>query len=88
MAVSTLLASHADVRPTPHEHPPVDPLTATILAHLDEQTVITLDLLVSLMPEYRWSEIFHCVDHLARHNKLVLRQHHFAYTLFSPTFLA
>ena len=88
MAISALLAPSMDVHPAPHEHSPVDPLTATILAHLDEQTVITLDSLVYLMPEYSWSQIFHGVDQLSRHNQLALRRHRCDYTLFSTTFIA
>ncbi len=88
MSVSSLLASQLDVRPSQHDCPHADTLTAIILDHLDEQTVITLDSLVCLMPEYSWNRIFSCVDQLARRNKIVLRRHRFEYTLFSTTFVA
>ena len=65
-----------------------DALTATILDHLNEQTVISLDTLVCLMPQYTWNQIFQRVDQLSRCNKVVLRRHRFEYTLFSTNFLA
>jgi hypothetical protein len=61
---------------------------ATILDHLNEQTVISLDLLISLMPQYSWNQIFHSVDQLARCHKIVLRRHRFEYLLFSTHFVA
>ncbi len=88
MSVSSLLESHSDVRPSQHDCLQANTLTAIILDHLDEQTVITLDSLVCLMPEYSWNQIFHCVDQLARRNKIVLRRHRCDYTLFSTTFVA
>ena len=88
MPVSSLLQPHSDMRQSQHDSSMVDALSATILDHLNEQTAITLDSLVCLMPEYSWNQIFHCVDQLARCNTVVLRRHRFAYTLFSPTFLA
>jgi hypothetical protein len=88
MTVSSLLESHSDIRPSQHDCPQADALTAIILDHLDEQTVITLDSLVCLMPEYSWNQIFHRVDQLARCNKVVLRRHRFEYTLFSADFVA
>ncbi len=48
------------------ERPHTDALTATILDHLNEQTVISLDSLICLMPQYTWNQIFHTVDQLAR----------------------
>lgn len=88
MTVNSLLESHSDVRPSQHADHQADGITVTILDHLNEQTVITLDSLVCLMPEYSWSQIFHCVDQLARCNKIVLRRHRCDYTLFSTTFVA
>ena len=61
---------------------------ATILDHLNEQTVISLDTLVCLMPQYTWNQIFHRVDQLARCNRLVHRRHRFEYILFSTHFVA
>ena len=84
MVVSSLLESDPNVA-TPYDP---DALTGTILDHLNEQTVISLDTLVSLMPQYTWNQIFHCIDQLSRCNKVVLRRHRFEYTLFSTNFLA
>ena len=82
MPMSSLLESAPDV------HPSIDALAATILDHLNEQTVISLDSLIWLMPQYTWNQIFHSVDQLARCNKVVLRRYRFNYTLFSTNFLA
>lgn len=88
MSVSSLLESHPESHSVRRERTEVDAITATILDHLYEQTVIGLDSLVCLMPEYSWNQIFHCVDRLARCNKVVLRRHGFSYTLFSADFVA
>jgi hypothetical protein len=82
MPMSSLLESDPDV------HPFTDALAVTILDHLNEQTVISLDSLIWLMPQYTWNQIFHTVDQLARCNKVVLRRYRFNYTLFSSNFLA
>ena len=88
MPMSFLLESVPEVHPLPHEHLDTDALTATILDHLNEQTVISLDFLISLMPQYSWNQIFHSVDQLARCHKIVLRRHRFEYLLFSTHFVA
>ena len=88
MSMSSLLESDPDVHPVQRERPHADVLTATILDHLNEQTVISLDTLICLMPQYTWNQIFHTVDQLARCNMVVLRRHRFEYTLFSTHFLA
>ena len=88
MPISFLLESAPDVHPVQWERPDTDALTATILDHLNEQTVISLDTLICLMPQYTWNQIFHSVDQLARCNKLVLRRHRFEYMLFSSHFVA
>lgn len=85
MPMSALLESVPDVGCAYH-HP--DPIMAAILGHLEEQTVISLDSLVSLMPHCTWNQIFHEVDRLARCNKVVLRRHRFDYMLFSTHFVA
>jgi hypothetical protein len=85
MPITSLPESLADVQLEPS---PSDALTAAILDHLNEQTVISLDTLVCLMPQYTWNQIFHRVDQLSRCNKVVLRRHRFEYTLFSTQFLA
>ncbi|HZC82559.1 MAG TPA: hypothetical protein VE222_12745 [Nitrospiraceae bacterium] len=82
--MSSLLESDQNVE-TPYDP---DALETTILDHLNEQTVISLDTLVCLMPQYTWNQIFHRVDQLSRCNKVVLRRHRFEYTLFSTNFLA
>ena len=61
---------------------------ARILAHLSDETVIGLDALVEMMPEYSWNQIFHAVDQLARRRSIVLRRHGFDYTLFSNSYAA
>ena len=88
MPTSSLLESDLEVHPLQQERPDSDVLTETILDHLEEQTVISLDTLICLMPQYTWNQIFHRVDQLARCNKIVLRRHRFEYTLFSINFVA
>ena len=88
MPMNSILESAPDVHPLLREHPDTDVLTAIILNHLNELTVISLDSLICLMPQYTWNQIFHTVDQLARCNKIVLRRHRFDYTLFSTHFLA
>ena len=88
MPMSSLLESDPDVHHLRRERSHSDALTATILDHLNEQTVISLDSLICLMPQYTWNQIFHRVDQLARCNKIVLRRHRFEYMLFSTHFLA
>jgi len=86
--ISALLESVPDVHPIRCEPHDTDALTATILDHLNEQTVISLDSLISLMPQYTWNQIFHRVNQLARCQKVVLRRHRFEYMLFSTDFVA
>jgi hypothetical protein len=86
--MSSLLESDQKVYPLEGERSRGNALAAAIMDHLDEQAVISLDMLVCLMPQYTWNEIFHCVDRLTRCNRIVLRRHRFEYTLFSPDFLA
>ena len=88
MPTSALLESAQDVRIVRSERDCSDVLTAAILDHLNEQTVISMDTLICLMPQYSWNQIFHAVDQLARCNKVVLRRHRFDYMLFSPHFVA
>jgi len=88
MPMSSLFESAPDGHSLLREHPDSDVLTAIILDHLNEQTVISLDSLSCLMPQYTWNQVFHVVDQLARCNKVVLRRHRFTYMLFSPHFMA
>jgi hypothetical protein len=88
MPMSSFLESDPDVHCVERVPSYTDALTATILDHLSEQTVISLDTLIYLMPQYTWNQIFHRVDQLSRCNKVVLRRHQFEYTLFSTNFLA
>jgi hypothetical protein len=88
MSISSLLESDLVIHPLGGERQDIDALTATILDHLSEQTVISLDTLVCLMPQYTWNQIFNRVDQLARCNRVVLRRHRFVYTLFSTDFVA
>lgn len=90
MPINALLESAPEVYPVRAEHHHADTLTATILDHLNEQTVISLDSLIYLMPEYTWNQIFQAVDQLARCkcHKIILRRHRFNYMLFSASFVA
>ena len=88
MPMNSLLESAQDVQSLMREYPETDILEAIILDHLSEQTVISLDSLISLMPQYTWNQIFYSVDQLARRNKIVLRRYRFEYMLFSTHFVA
>ncbi len=88
MPTGSLLETDPDIHSLLRGHPDPDALTATILGHLDEQTVISLDSLVCLMPQYTWNQIFHRVDQLARCHAIVLRRHGFQYMIFSINFVA
>jgi len=66
----------------------VDELETRILAHLNDETVIGLDALIEMLPEYTWNQIFHAVDQLARRGTVVLRRHRYDYTLFSTSYAA
>lgn len=65
-----------------------DTLETAILEQINEQAVIGLDALVTLMPEYSWNQIFQAVDRLARCGKIVLRRHRFEYNIFSNHYAA
>ena len=88
MSINALLESVHEVHAVRGEHHHSDTITKTILDHLNEQTVISLDSLVCLMPQYTWNQIFQAVDELARSKKIVLRRHRFDYMLFSTDFVA
>jgi hypothetical protein len=88
MPISSLIESAPEDQSLMREYPDTDVLEATILDHLCEQTVISLDSLISLMPQYTWNQIFYSVDQLARRSKIVLRRHRFEYMLFSTHFVA
>lgn len=88
MHTNAFLESAPDVHFVRWERHHPDAVTATILDHVDEQTVISLDSLISLMPQYTWNQIFHRIDQLARSKKIVLRRHRFDYMLFSTNFVA
>lgn len=66
----------------------VKTLEDRILGHLDEQSVIGLDTLVALLPEYSWSQVFHAIDRLARGGRITLRRHGSEYTLFGTHYAA
>ena len=88
MPISSLIESAPDVQSLERYRSDTDALTETILDHLNEQTVISLDSLIYLMPQYTWNQIFHTVDQLARCSKIVLRRHRFEYMLFSSHLVA
>lgn len=62
-----------------------DGLEKLILQKVLDEAVIDLDVLTQMLCEYSWNQIFHGVDQLARAKKIVLRRHHYNYTLFSIT---
>lgn len=88
MPISSLIESAPEGQSLMREYPETNILDAIILDHLSEQTVISLDSLISLMPQYTWNQIFYSVDQLARGSKIVLRRHRFEYMLFSTHFVA
>ena len=88
MPMSSLLESTPDVYSALNDYPNADFLATIILDHLEEQTVISLDSLINLMPQYSWNQIFYNVDQLARCSKIVLRRHRVEYMLFSKHFVA
>ena len=61
-------------------------LKAEIVGRLNEESVIGLDALIQLLPQYSWNQIFHAVDQLARDGSVVLRRHRYDYTLFSTAY--
>ncbi|HEY3473053.1 MAG TPA: hypothetical protein VGK56_00505 [Anaerolineales bacterium] len=63
-------------------------LEQTILDRLEEETVVGLDELIEMLPQYSWNQIFHAVDQLARLGHIVLRRHRYDYTLFSTNYAA
>lgn len=63
-------------------------LDQTILDKLEEETVVGLDELVEMLPQYTWNQIFQAVDQLARFGKIVLRRHRYDYTVFSTSYAA
>lgn len=75
------------------EHP-LDPaeigshIEADILALIEEEAVVGLDTLVTLLPQYSWSQVFHAVDRLARRGAVTLRRHRSDYTIFSAHYAA
>ncbi len=88
MPTSSLLESDSEIHGLEWERSQRDVLTATILDHLNEQTVISMDTLVCLMPQYTWNQIFYRIDRLSRRKEIVLRRYRFEYMLFSPHFVA
>ena len=75
------------------ETPPIAPTRSMMISHevlelVNEQSVISLDTLVTLLPQFEWNQIFHAVDQLARERRLVLRRHRFDYTIFSASYAA
>jgi hypothetical protein len=88
MFVSSVLDSASPVQEARREQAAGACPEQAVLEHLDEQTVISLDSLISLMPQYGWNQIFQAVDGLARRGMIVLRRHGFEYTLFSTHYLA
>lgn len=80
---------HDAVRDVPAAHSGLsEVIDRAIFDQIEEQAVIGLDALVTLLPEYSWSQIFHAVDRLARNGKITLRRHRCDYTIFSILYVA
>ena len=88
MSVSSVLDSAPPAPLARQESSTRDSVEKAVLDHLSEQTVISLDSLVSFLPQYGWNQIFQAVDRLARRRMIVLRRHGFEYTLFSNHYAA
>lgn len=82
MTANALLKDRAPV------HQSVDALEQAILDYIDEEAVVGLDVLIALLPQYSWNQVFHTVDRLSRSGRIALRRHGFDYTLFSSTYAA
>ncbi|HJT22389.1 MAG TPA: hypothetical protein VJ746_18095 [Nitrospira sp.] len=80
------MSTHAVMERPIHAGMSADILDEEIVRYLDEEDVVSLDALVSLLPQYSWNQIFSAVDRLARRGTIVLRRHRFSYTLFSRRF--
>lgn len=59
-----------------------------VLSYINEQTIIGLDALVSLIPEFSWSQVFSTIDRLARDGRITLRRHGREYSIFSMDYAA
>lgn len=70
------------------EYASADGLDLEVLTIINDEDAVSLDVLVTLMPGYSWSRIFHAIDQLARSGKIVLRRHGFNYTIFSHRYTA
>jgi hypothetical protein len=82
MSTHALLDNRSTVRSS------AETLEQAILRHIDEQTVIGMDALIILLPDYSWSQIFHAIDRLARSGNITLRRHRSEYTIFSTLYAA
>lgn len=82
MADTVLTAS--PLNPTEHSLT----IEGDVLALVEEEAVVGLDTLVTLCPQYSWSQVFHAVDRLARQGAVTLRRHRSDYTLFSNHYAA
>ena len=80
--MTTVLLDQKPIAPRAHT------LEQTILDRLEEESVVGLDELIEMLPQYSWNQIFHAVDQLARFGKIVLRRHRYDYTLFSTSYAA
>jgi hypothetical protein len=61
--------------------PTVDTL---VLETLRTSSPLTMDQLVSRLPELRWNELFHAIDLLSRQGKIILQRRGFEYDVCLP----
>jgi hypothetical protein len=49
---------------------------------------LTMDQLLTRLPQLRWNEVFHIVDRLSRHGSLILRRRGYDYDVSVPQSLS
>jgi hypothetical protein len=57
---------------------------ALVLQTLRITCPLTMDQLLSRLPELRWNEVFHAIDLLSRQGKITLRRRGFEYEVRLP----
>jgi hypothetical protein len=55
-----------------------------VIELLRSSSPLTMDELVTRLPELRWNEVFHAIDQLSRHGQILLRRQGFSYQLCLP----
>ena len=68
-------------------HETVDLASILVLDTVEREGSLTMETLVSLLPQLSWSQIFHAVDELSRAGAILLQRRGFEYGLSpGPTF--